>query len=60
MAKINLGEFVCEEGKYCEHRLPEVHRMFPGLEKNDVEVTLLKGAGIGLPHNSWIKYNQTQ
>ena len=60
--KINLGEIECQEGKYCEHRLPDVELMFPGLQKNDedVELTLLKGEGIGLPHNSWIKYDKTQ
>ena len=55
-----MGEFNCEEGKYCEHQLPAVEEMFPELRKDDgeVELTLLKGEGIGLPHNSWIKYDK--
>ena len=62
MARVNLGEFECDEGKYCEHRLPPVGRMFPGLAGggDDVELSLLRGEGIGLPQNSWVKYDKTR
>ena len=66
----SLGEFECIEGKYCEHQLPDIQRMFKDVEDenymvNDVNhnheplrVTFMTIDGLGLPDQSWIKYDQ--
>ena len=64
----NLGEFECVEGKYCEHQLPPIGRLFKSVEENNymvndvshepLKVYFLTVDGMMLSDQSWIKYDQ--
>jgi hypothetical protein len=55
----NLGEYECVEGKYCEHQLPKIGKMFYDIEdKSALELSFMRADGLGLPQHTWIKYDK--